>query len=222
MMCKFKTPLPVNPFLIALKQALIYLYTFEMSNEIKVNQQSMMSKWDKIWLKEAKAAGLGEQDILDKAVNGWLIIKKYMDKVYSEDPRLSHLVGLNYRDQLGIDYIDVNFDVILSDEDGLLTLLEFSMDTDEKYLQWQLDSDIEAKTKLLLLYRSLSGEVPCQLTRYNLNKKLTSASIYSTKEFLQNTEQLIYGIIYNIKHNLYYPSPNCKCIHPEKCQNGNG
>jgi hypothetical protein len=220
MMCKFGTPLPKNPFLFALKQALIYLYAFEMSNETKVNQQSMMSKWDRIWLKEAKTAKLKNKEISKKAVDGWMIIKKYMNRVYLKDESIPHIVGLNYRGQLGSCYIDTNYDVILSDENGFLTLIEFSMSTDERHLQWQLDSDIAAKTKLLILHQSLGGATKCQLIRYNLNKHLNKASIYATNEFLKDTEQLVYGIINNIKNNLYYPSPTCKCVHPEKCKNG--
>jgi hypothetical protein len=232
MMHKFGTPLPKNPFLLALKQALVYLYIFEMSSETrvrpnnkkkveryKISYQSMMNKWDKIWTKEAKNTELSDKEIAKKAVDGWLIIKKYMDDVYLDDTRLPNIAGLNYRATFDGCHIDTTYDVILSDEDGFLTLIEFSMSTNDKYLQKQLDDDIAAKAKLLLLHEAMP-DVKCQLVRYNLNKKLLSAFVYGTKEFFKDTRETICKILHNIDNKIYKPNPNCKCVHPEKCKNG--
>ena len=219
MMYKFGTSLPKDPFLLALKQALIYLYAFEMSNEKKADQQSMMNRWDRIWLKHAKTANLEDEEISEKAVDGWLIIKKYMDDVYLNDDRLAHIAGLNYRAKFFDDYIDTTYDIILSDEHGFLTLIEFSMETNHQNLQEQLDKDIAARTKLLLLHYAMP-DTKCQLVRYNLNKILTKTFICGNKDFYTSTKRKIKRILNNIKNNTYRPNPHCKCVHPEKCKNG--
>lgn len=207
MLLKHKYPLRKDPFLLALKQALTYLYAFEMSNNKKVTSRSMMSKWDKIWGQE------------DRAVHGWMIIKKFMDKVYNKDKRIPHLVNLDYKSQVGPIHIATHFDVILSDNLGNLTLLEFGLATNHMHLQLQLDADIEAKTKLLILHKSLDNHT-CTLIRYNLNEHLSSAKIITNNQFVTSTEKIIRGIINNIHNELFYPVPTCKCPHPKKCKNG--
>jgi len=80
MLCKFNTHPPVDPLLKALKRALNYLYSFEMSNHKKVTEESMMSKWDKIW--KQGAGSIDDKLLAERAMDGWLIIKKFMNKAY--------------------------------------------------------------------------------------------------------------------------------------------
>jgi len=215
MLCKFGTKPAVDPLLIALKRALTYLYSFEMSNNKKVLEGSMVNKWDKIWRQEA--GDLGEDELAERAVEGWLIIKKFMDKVYGSDKRVPRIVNLSHKASVEKIHFQTVFDVVLHGPKEEVTLLEFGTVRDTHNLRWQLETDIEAKAKLYLLKRSL-GRSNCTLIRYNLNKNLNKTSIKATPTFMKDTEETILGIVDNIEEELFYPSPTCKCPHPERCK----
>jgi hypothetical protein len=215
MLCKFNTAPPVDPLLAALKKALSYLYAFEMSNNHKVTESSMINRWDRILASEAK--DLPEKEMAELAVEGWLIIKRFMDRVYNTDKRTPHIVGLRHKANIGNIHLQTLFDVVLMGERGKITLLEFGTVREAYNVRWQLAIDIEAKAKLYLLKQSL-GRISCELIRYNLNKPLHKVSLKATPEFMKETEETILGIINNIQAGLFYQSPTCKCPHPEKCK----
>jgi hypothetical protein len=215
MLCKFDTQPAVDPLLIALKRALGYLYSFEMSNNKKVLEGSMVNKWDKIWRQEA--GDLDEDELAERAVEGWLIIKKFMDKVYKPDKRVPRIVGLSHKAKINGIHLQTTFDVVLHGEKEEVTLLEFGTVRNTHNVRWQLETDIEAKAKLYLLKRSL-GRSNCRMVRYSLNKNINKTSIKATQAFMKDTEETILGIVDNIQEELFYPSPTCKCPHPDKCK----
>lgn len=199
MMYKSRDPFVYDPFLSAIKQTLIYLYAWEMSNQKKISAKSAMAKWDSLWGKKA-----GSTD-------GWLMIQKFMRRVYNWDDRVPHLINLDYKAQWGKDFINTHFDIVLSGKDGTLTFLEFNCAPTNDFRR-QLETDIEAKAKLLILQKDLNhGKL--ELIRYNLNKRLDSARITVDPKFTMETTKLINGIIGNIKNEIFYPSPTCNCKH---------
>ena len=215
MLCKFNTHPPVDPLLKALKRALNYLYSFEMSNHKKVTEESMMSKWDKIW--KQGAGSIDDKLLAERAMDGWLIIKKFMNKAYLKNKQVPRVVSLEHKTHIQRDiFLQTVFDVVLQGKQENITLLEFST-TRNKNLIYNLEADIEARAKLYLLKKSI-GRSNCELIRYGLDQNVNKVSIKATKTFMEDTEDIILGIINNIKDELFYPSPTCKCKHPDKCR----
>ena len=202
----------IDPFLVAVKKALIYLYSFEMSNNHKVTPSSMINKWDKIWSTEAAKHNLTSEEISEKAVNGWLIINKYINDIYLEDYRIPRLVNLTHREQVDKFHFETDFDVILLDpQEDEIFIIEFTTLSDH-YVMKDLENNIEIKTKLFLLSKALNHNT-CQLIKCHLNQSLTKVIISMSDICEPNIQSILVGLANNIKRGLFDPSPLCKESH---------
>jgi RecB family exonuclease len=150
-----------------------------------------------------------EEAAMKIAGDGWILLSKYYNEVYSK--HTEQVVGVNFDFSLQVEGIDfrAHTDVISVDPAGQVTILEFG----DKKSRWQVYVSLKTKLELCALADSL-GAWPAKTRYFNLSHSKTSYSehlVEFDQHYKDTAAGTITGVARMLKSGAIYCVPNEQC-----------
>jgi hypothetical protein len=202
----------------ALRNVLFRMYSWRYSNNKPINYDSVKKYWDRIWwTKMTQDKSRDQEDIVEKAANGWAALEQYYGECYIKELHLFPIaINTELDGHMNGVHLRMHADVILSDATGQTTLVDFGCTSKT---EWKLYNALSVKTDLTVATMELEPRGTISAATYiNLigKKKLfDKKTLYMSKDFKDTAFNTMDGVTKAIKCNAIYTSPSQVC---NKCK----
>jgi hypothetical protein len=200
-----------NDYLSALRKTIFQMYSWLIEKDRFMTDRQVRERWDKNWWASSMDEGVLEQDeILNKAADGWMTLESYWSEKYISEPSLTP-VGINFEFstyQNDIHY-RIHADLVLSDKDGNFRYRQFG----SKKTDWQMYSSLGTKLEIIGLGQVL-GSIPIRKSHIDLlsgKTKVDEKILTITPTYLRSSMSIIDNVSMAFKNKAIYTSPSQSC-----------
>lgn len=198
-------------YLLALRKTIFQMYSWLQEKDRLITDRQVRERWDKNWWAASLDEGvLSQEQILEKAGIGWMILENYWGEKYINEPHLVP-VGVNFEFSIYPNDVHcrIHADLVLADKDGRFFFRQFG----GKQTDWQIYSSLGTKLEVLGLTEAL-GSPPIEKSCIDLlskKTKINEKSLIVTPTYLRNSISVINNVSMAIKEKAIYTSPGLSC-----------
>jgi hypothetical protein len=200
-----------DDYFFALRKTIFQMYSWLQEKDRFITDRQVRERWDKNWWAASMDEGVLEQDqILDKAADGWMMLENYWSEKYIGEPHLTP-VGINFEFstyQKDIHY-RIHADLVLADKDGRFYYRQFG----GKKTDWNMYNSLATKLEILGLAQVL-GHPPARKSHIDLlseKTKISEKTLNITPAYLRSSMNILDNISMALKNRAIYTSPSRSC-----------
>ena len=199
-----------DDYLVAIRRTIFQMYSWLQEKDRFMTDRQVKERWDKNWWSACLDKGeLEQQEILDKALSGWITLEKYWGEVYLEETGLTP-VGINFEFSTYCNDVHyrIHTDLILADRDGRFRYRQLGI----KKTEWGLYTSVATKLEIFGL-TSVLGSTPIIKSHINLlaSHGIETKVLNITPAYLRNIVPIINNISSAVKEHAIYASPGHAC-----------
>jgi hypothetical protein len=209
-----------SDYFLAMRRTIFQMYSWLQEKDRFMTDRQVRERWDKNWWAASLDEGnLTQDEIFEKAANGWMVLEEYWADKYISEPELTP-VGVNFEFSIYPHDIHcrIHADLILSDQNGRFYFRQFG----GKQTDWQIYNSLGTKLEILGLAKVL-GYPPKKKNHIDLLSKKTKMgekNLTVTPAYMRSSMAVIDNVCMALKNKAIYtsPSPSCSdCPYTGKC-----
>ena len=198
-------------YFLALRKTLFQMYSWLQEKDRYMSDRQVRERWDKNWWSASLDEGvLSQEEILDRATSGWMVLEDYWGKKYIEEPHLTP-VGINFEFSIYPNDVHcrIHADLVLADKKDRFCFRQFG----GKQIDWQIYNSLGTKLEILGLAEALDRP-PVEKNYIDLLSKKTKIdekNLIVTPAYLRSSMRVINNATMAIKEKAIYTSPSNSC-----------